>query len=189
MSRYLVNRSRANISLGIYSAVPIWLIYGNWFIFTRVRLDHKMEYCCHSWIWAVHFSLSSIHRVQNRLYGLLGEDLFSTQQPLSHMRKVGSLPLFWRYSNRNRSDGLCSFVPPIQTFITRTRHANFTELNQFHFSISWKANIFTWYTSCFLFRHAYITLYFILVLLKGCGKQRFYNYKRLLNKTSELHST
>lgn len=48
---------------------------------SQIRL--KIEYCCHIWVGASQFSLSSLGGAHKRLRGLVGDKLFSTLQILS----------------------------------------------------------------------------------------------------------
>ena len=72
-----------------------------------------MEYCCHIWAGASQRPLSSLDSVQRRLLGLVGPDLYSTLQLLSHRRNVASISLFYRYFHGKCSHELHSRVPPL----------------------------------------------------------------------------
>ena len=64
--------------------------------------------------------LDSIHR----LTGLVGPELYSTLQPLSHRRDVVSISLFYRYFHGKWSTQLHSLVPPLHGFRRQTRYSN-----------------------------------------------------------------
>ena len=70
-----------------------------------------MEYCCHIWAGAPITSLNLLDSVQKLLKNLIGDDLFSKLQSLSHRRDVASLSLFYRYFHGHCSDELASLVP------------------------------------------------------------------------------
>jgi len=70
-----------------------------------------MEYCCHIWCGASATSLDTLDRIQRRIRYLVGDELFSKLQPLSHRRNVASLALFYRYFNGHCSDELASLIP------------------------------------------------------------------------------
>lgn len=55
------------------------------------------------------------------IYTLVGDELFSTLQPISHRRDVASFLLLYRYSHGVCSDELSSFVPPLLNFTAKTR--------------------------------------------------------------------
>lgn len=54
-----------------------------------------MEYCCVTLAGAVQSSLTSLDRVQKRLGGLVGNELFLSLQHLFHRRNVASLSLLY----------------------------------------------------------------------------------------------
>ena len=89
----------------------------------KSQVSPKMEYCSHIWAGASKTALSSLDRVQRRVRGLVGDELFSSLQSLSHRRNVASLTLFYRYFNGKCSDELHSLVPPIKEFHHITRYA------------------------------------------------------------------
>ena len=95
----------------------------------KSQIRPRMEYCCHIWAGAAQSSLACLDRVQNRLQNLVGSDLFTTLQPLSHRRNVASLTLLYRYFHGKCSVELHSLVPPLRTFSARTRFATSTETN------------------------------------------------------------
>merc|ERR1712121_482522 len=49
-----------------------------------------MEYCCHIWAGAPITTLNLLDRVQRRLKNLIGDNLYSKLQSLSHRRDVAS---------------------------------------------------------------------------------------------------
>ena len=90
----------------------------------KSQIRPTMEYCCHLWAGASHRSLSALDSVQHRLKGLVGPDLYSTLQPLSHRRDVASISLFYRYFHGKCSTELHSLVPPLRVFRRQTRYSN-----------------------------------------------------------------
>merc|ERR1712215_258105 len=50
----------------------------------KSQIRPTMEYCCHIWAGASRTSLKSLDGVQKGLRRLVGDELFSTLQPLSH---------------------------------------------------------------------------------------------------------
>ena len=82
-----------------------------------------MEYCCHIWAGASATSLSLLDRVQKRVANLVGPELSSKLQPLSHRRNVASLCLFYKYVNGDCSDELQELVPPRRKHPRQTRQA------------------------------------------------------------------
>ena len=86
-----------------------------------------LEYCCHIWSGAPITSLNILDKVQRRLYNLLGENLFSKLQPLSHRRDVASLSLFYRYFHGHCSEDLASLMP--------RRYSTFNSSIQTHRSV------------------------------------------------------
>ena len=99
----------------------------------KSQIRPRMEYCCHIWSGASKTSLSSLDKVQRRLRRLIGDDLFSTLQPLSHRRNVASLSLFYRYYNGKCSEELRSMVPPCKTFGRSTRYSSRIQQDHPHF--------------------------------------------------------
>ena len=89
----------------------------------KSQIRPKMEYCCHIWAGYSSTSLSILDRLQRRIKGLIGDELFSTLHTLSHRRDVASLTLFYRYFYGKCSDELHSLVPPLWNFGRRTRFA------------------------------------------------------------------
>ena len=99
----------------------------------KSQIRPKMEYCCHIWSGASKSSLSSLDKVQRRLRRLVGDNLFSTLQPLSHRRNVASLSLFYRYYNGKCSQELHEMVPHLKTFGRSTRYSSRVQENHPHF--------------------------------------------------------
>ena len=62
-----------------------------------------------------------LYRVQKRIINLVGEELGTTLQPLSHRRSVASLCLFYRYFHGKCSTSLSNLVPPVRVFERETR--------------------------------------------------------------------
>ena len=89
----------------------------------KSQMRPKMEYCCHVWAGADQIHLNCFDKVKRRVRGLIGDDLFSTLQPLSHRRDVSRLSLFYRYYHGDCSEELDSLLPPAKTFPVRTRLA------------------------------------------------------------------
>ena len=82
-----------------------------------------MEYCCHIWAGAPACHLSLLDRVQKRIVNLVGEELGSSLQPLSHRRSVASLCLFYRYFHGKCATSVSDLVPPdpVRVFERETR--------------------------------------------------------------------
>ena len=89
----------------------------------KSQIRPKMEYCCHIWAGSSTTSLSILDRLQRRIKGLIGNELFSTLHTLSYRRDVASLSLFYRYFYGKCSDELHSLIPPLWNFGRRTRFA------------------------------------------------------------------
>ena len=87
----------------------------------KSQIRPKMAYCSHIWAGSSQLALSILDLVQKRMRCLVGDDLFSSLQPLSHRRNVASLSLFYRYFHGKCSDELHSLVPPIREFTRSTR--------------------------------------------------------------------
>ena len=62
-----------------------------------------MEYCCHIWAGASACHLFLLDRVQKRIVNLIGDELGSSLQSLSHRRSIATLSLFYIMVN----------VPPV----------------------------------------------------------------------------
>ena len=82
-----------------------------------------MEYCCHIWAGASTSMLNMLERIQVRVINMIGPNLSSGLQSLSHRRNVASLSLFYRYYNGLCSDELSALVPPRKVFVRSTRSA------------------------------------------------------------------
>ena len=91
--------------------------YGLW-------LSHPIWLPQPIWAGSSHRSLSALDSVQHRLKGLVGPELYSTLQPLSHRRNVASISLFYRYIYGKCSTELHSLVPPLRVFRRQTRYSN-----------------------------------------------------------------
>ncbi|CAE1275264.1 unnamed protein product [Acanthosepion pharaonis] len=82
-----------------------------------------MEYCCHIWPGspsrAVH--LKVLDKIQRRICNVIGPDLASRLQSLSHRRAIASLCLFYKYFHGNCSDELHLLVPKLHEFKRATR--------------------------------------------------------------------
>ena len=89
----------------------------------KSQIRPKMEYCSLIWAGSSNQALAGLDRIQNRLQGLVSEELFSTLPPLSHRRNVATLALFYRYFHGKCSDELHSLVPLERNFRVRTRFA------------------------------------------------------------------
>ena len=92
----------------------------------KSQIRPKMEYCSHVWGGAARSSLNILDRLQHRMKYLVGEELYSTLQPLSHRRNVASLSLFYRYFHGKCSDELKDLVPArvVNHHITRSSVAS-----------------------------------------------------------------
>ena len=80
-----------------------------------------MEYCCHIWARAPACHLSLLDRVQKRIVNLVGEELGSPLQTLSHRRSVASLCLFYWYFHGKCATSVSDLVPPVSVFERETR--------------------------------------------------------------------
>ena len=98
----------------------------------KSQIRPKMEYCAHIWAGSSQQALSTLDRVQKRMRGLVGDELFSSLQPLSHRRDVASLSLFYRYFHGKCSEELHSLVPPIKEFTRSTRFAKSTTSHPYY---------------------------------------------------------
>ena len=101
---------------------------------SQIRL--KMEYCCHLWAGCSQHALSSLDKIQNRMRGLVGDELFASLQPLSHRRNVASLSLFYRYFQGKCSEELHSLVPKKREFTIPTRFSETCELHPHFLELS-----------------------------------------------------
>ena len=93
----------------------------------KSQIRPRTEYCSHIWAGSSKTILSALDRVQRRMRGLVGEELFASLQSLSHRRNVASLSLFYRYFYGKCSDELHLLVPPVRDFPIRTRFAKSSE--------------------------------------------------------------
>ena len=66
-------------------------------------------------------SFRSLDRIQNCLLNLVGPELFSTLDSLSHRRDVASVALFYRYCHCKCSDDLASLIPKSYGFVCAQR--------------------------------------------------------------------
>ena len=80
-----------------------------------------IEYCCHLWAGAPATLLSLLDRIQKRICNLIGPDISSKLQSLSHRRNVASLSLFYKYFNGQCSQELSDLVPSLRKFTINTR--------------------------------------------------------------------
>ena len=87
----------------------------------KTTIRPLMEYCCHIWAGASACHLSLSDRVQKRIVNLVGEELGSSLQPLSHRRSVASLCLFYRYFRGKCATSVSDLVPPVGVFERETR--------------------------------------------------------------------
>ena len=82
-----------------------------------------IEYCCHLWAGAPATCLSLLDRIQQRICNVIGPNLSSKLDSLSHRRNVASLSLFYKYFHGHCSSELSSLVPRLRTFQRSTRLA------------------------------------------------------------------
>lgn len=76
--------------------------------------------------------------VQNRLHGLVSDELFATLQNTSPRRIVVTLLQIYRYFHGKFSGRLHSLVPPVPNFTAKTRHATHVVANSLiPFSLHW----------------------------------------------------
>ena len=108
----------------------------------KSQIRPKMEYCSHIWAGSSQQALSTLDRVQKRMRGLVGDELFSSLQPLSHRRNVASLSLFYRYFHGKCSDELHSLVPPIREFSRNTRFAKSTTSHPYFLQLPFTRCVF-----------------------------------------------
>ena len=104
-------------SLNFLSAPSILYLY-------KSQIRPTLEYCCYLWAGASHRSRSALDSVQHRLKGLVGPELYSTLQPLSHRRNAATISLFYRYFHGKCSTELHSLVSPLRVFRRQTRYSN-----------------------------------------------------------------
>lgn len=79
----------------------------------KSRIRPRMEYRCHIWHSAAQSSLFSLHRVQKRLRGLVGDELFSTLHSYPPDEMSPAFHLLCRYCYGGCSDELYSLVLPV----------------------------------------------------------------------------
>ena len=79
--------------------------------FSRVRVNGLLSVC----------HLSLLDRVRKRIVNLVGEELGSLLQPLSHRRSVASLCLFYRYFHGKCATSVSNLVPSVRVFKRETR--------------------------------------------------------------------
>ena len=65
--------------------------------------------------------LSLLDRVQKHIVNLVGEELGSSLQPLSHRRSAASICLFYRYFHGKCATSVSDLVPPVRVFERETR--------------------------------------------------------------------
>lgn len=95
------------------------------YIFTRPKRECRF----HVWSRAALSSFSSLDRFQNRLLGLVGHDIISTLEILTHVRDVASLSRSCRQFVTKYSNEL-NYFGHLQL---ETRHTTTTWLNHRHF--------------------------------------------------------
>ena len=79
----------------------------------KTTIRPLMEYCCHIWAGAPVCLLSLLDRVQKRIVNLVGEELGSSLQALSHRRSAASQScLFYRYFHGKCTTSVSDLVPP-----------------------------------------------------------------------------
>ena len=87
----------------------------------KTTIRPLMEYCCNIWAGAHACLLPLLDRVQKRIVNLVGEELGSSLQPLSHRRTVASLCLFYRYFHGKCATSVSDLVPLVRVFKRETR--------------------------------------------------------------------
>ena len=83
------NLSRVDLAIGFFyrsskMLTPEAILYLDY----KSQVRPMMEYCAHIWTGTSKASLSVLDRLQYRIKGLVGEELFSSLQPLSHRRNA-----------------------------------------------------------------------------------------------------
>ena len=58
-----------------------------------------LEYCCHTWAGSPKCHISLLDKIQRRVFKLIGPELGSQLEPLSHRRNFACLSLLYRYIN------------------------------------------------------------------------------------------
>ena len=69
-----------------------------------------MEYCCHVWAGAPSCYLELLDKLQKRIWRTVGPSLAASLEPLTHIRNVASLSLFYRYYFGRYSSELAELV-------------------------------------------------------------------------------
>ena len=82
-----------------------------------------IKYCCHIWAGASADCLSLLDQIQRRITNIVGPDLSSNFQSLSHRRNVASLSLFYKYFHGSCPDELKSLTPTLKSFNRVTRYS------------------------------------------------------------------
>ena len=82
-----------------------------------------IEYCCHIWTGASADCLRLLDRIQRRITNIVGPDLSSNFQFLSHCRNVASLSSFYKYFHGSCSNELKSLTPTLKSFNRVTRYS------------------------------------------------------------------
>lgn len=77
----------------------------------------------------------SLDRAQRRLRGLVGDGLFSNNQPLSHKRKVASLSLLCYYFYGKCSGQFHPLIPSVETLSSGTHCYFYHQKNDHPYSI------------------------------------------------------
>ena len=95
---------------------PISILY-----LYKATIRPCIEYCCHLWAGAPASLLNLLDRIQKRVCNLIGPNLSSLLQPLSHRRNVASLSLFYKYFHGHCSQELSSLVPSLRDCNNNTR--------------------------------------------------------------------
>ena len=84
--------------------------------FTRAKYVLKWNAAVIFGLAALSMLFSSLDRIQHRMGGLVGDELFVSLQSLSHCRNVASLSLFYRYFQGECSEELIALVPQKREF-------------------------------------------------------------------------
>nr|CAH7767526.1 unnamed protein product [Callosobruchus chinensis] len=80
----------------------------------KAQIRPSVAYCSHIWEDAALTTLSILDGVQRRAIRLIGDPALTCNlQPLSHLRAVGDLSLFYRCSNGFCSSELTSVISPL----------------------------------------------------------------------------
>ena len=95
---------------------PISILY-----LYKATIRPCIEYCCHLWAGAPATLLNLLDKIQKRICNLIGPDLSSELQSLSHRRNVASLSLFYKYLNGHCSQELSALVPSLRKSTKNTR--------------------------------------------------------------------